>query len=135
MADGFINHLFESHPVNYRQHFALVTSADERRVMAWGASRLAIEGCDHAEENAIKELASRNYTSRQLRNLTMIVARKHNDRLRLSKPCVDCCKAIKISGVFQWVCYSTADGVYERVRVRDLHSQYISIGRRHLLTT
>lgn len=129
-----IDRLFESHPMHYRQHFALVTSADGKKVMAWGASRLAAEGCDHAEENAIKELASRNYAPRQLRNLTITVARKHNDRLRLSKPCVDCCRAIKTAGVFQWVCYSNADGAYERVRVRDLHSEYISIGRRPHLT-
>ena len=29
-------------------------------------------------------------------------------------------------GPFRWVCHSTTDGVYERIRARDLHSDYVA---------
>lgn len=128
-----IEHLIRTHPPNIRQHFAVIVSADGRNVLAWGASRLAGEGFDHAEENAMRELAARGYDARRLRRLTLVVARKTNDKLRASKPCVDCCRVIHNARIFQWVCYSTAEGVYERIRARDLHSDYVSNGRAAVL--
>jgi hypothetical protein len=127
--DGVVERLIRTHPANIRQHFAVIVSSDGRKVLAWGASRLTAEGFDHAEENAVRELASRKYDGRALRRLTMIVARSTNDKLRASKPCVDCCRLIRNAHMFQWVCYSTSEGVYERVRARDLHSEYMSTGR------
>lgn len=126
-----IDKLFSRHKPNIRQHFAIVMSADGRKMIAWGASRLANEGFDHAEENAIRELASKRLCCklhRHLSNLTIVVARKHNDQLKQSKPCAHCCKAIRDAGIFKWVMYSTENG-FTRERVRDLKSDYISIGR------
>ncbi|KAJ1619296.1 hypothetical protein T492DRAFT_848655 [Pavlovales sp. CCMP2436] len=123
-----IERLVRMHPPDVRQHFAVVVAADGRKVLAWGASRLAREGHDHAEANAIRELASRGYNARELRNLTLVVGRKFNNEFKQSKPCVECCLAIRRAGVFRNVSWSTSSG-FEEVRVRDLTCEYISIGR------
>lgn len=129
--DTIVDRLVARHAPSVRQHFAIVMSSDGRKMIAWGASRLACEGFDHAEENAIRQLASARskVPRRHLQNLTLVVARKHNNQLKQSKPCSQCCRAIREAGVFKWVEYSTECGAYARVRVRDLHSEYFSIGR------
>jgi len=125
-----IERIVNAHAECIRQHFAFIFSADGRKLMAWGASRLRHEGYSHAEENSIIELFAKYTDPRILRNLTIVVVRKHNRKYRESRPCMLCCAAIRCTGAFKWCSYSCADGSFCTERTRDMQSSYVSQGRR-----
>lgn len=99
------------------------------KVLVTGISRRLGETQNHAETNALRELFEyRKRTREPLRGLTLVVVRYRNGGFRESKPCRKCCEAIKATGLFKDVCYSTSEGHIERTRASKLHSDYITTG-------
>jgi pyrimidine deaminase RibD-like protein len=118
------------------QHICVILRND--RFIVSGYSRRMGERYSHAEQNAIKELSEHRkrywdmYNKTQHGGLTLVVIRYKNNQLRESKPCSHCCAAIRATGLFKDICYSTSEGVMAKQRVHELESDYISTGDAYL---
>ena len=96
-------------------------------IRSWGA------GAPHPAARNVKENRRVFYGASEKKRYNIYVARISCDEYRNSRPCSHCLKNLKMFAKISKVYYTLGDGMYACEKVRDMTSEHISNGFRHLM--